>query len=96
MRFAIESVLRLGPNEHKAVRVEATSQDGRVQILIAHSGQGFPNPARAFDSLASGFSESTGIGLGLCAAIVREHRGSISAINYQPIGAAVLLDLPIS
>jgi two-component system NtrC family sensor kinase len=96
MRFAIESALRLGPTEHKAVRVEASSHDGRVQILIGHSGHGFPNPERAFDSLSSGFSESTGIGLGLCAAIVREHRGTITAVNYEPTGAAVILDLPIS
>ncbi|WP_263356117.1 sensor histidine kinase [Acidicapsa ligni] len=98
MRFAIESALRLGPNEHKAVRVEATSHDGRVQILIGHSGHSFSNPERAFDSLSSGFTgiEATGIGLGLCAAIIREHRGTITAVNFEPTGAAVILDLPIS
>jgi signal transduction histidine kinase len=98
MQFAIESVIRVAPNEQKAVRVEASSEEGRVLILIAHSGNGFPHPERAFDSLSSGFNgtEATGIGLSLCAAIVREHRGQISALNYEPSGAAILIELPLS
>jgi His Kinase A (phospho-acceptor) domain len=97
-QFAIESVMRLSANEAKAIRMEASSKDGRVQILVAHSGQGFPNPERAFDSLSSGFSSSepAAIALSLAAAIVRDHHGTISAVNYQPIGAAVKFDLPIS
>jgi len=100
-QYAIDSALRVGPNQERSVRIEASSEgpDGeRVHIMIAHSGPGFPHPDRAFDSLSSGFagSESAGIGLSLCAAIVREHRGAIRAINCQPTGAAVILDLPIS
>jgi signal transduction histidine kinase len=100
-QYAIDSVLRVNPNQEKSVRIEARSpvaEDGRVKIVIAHSGQGFPHPERAFDSLSSAFSgtESTGIGLSLCAAIVREHRGNITALNYEPTGAAVILDLPVS
>jgi len=100
-RFAIESVMRLGPNEAKAIRIEAissTPEQESVQITVSHSGPGFPNPDRAFDSLSSGFSnnEPAGIGLSLCATIVRDHRGSIRAVNYHPIGAAVIIDLPVS
>ena len=101
MQFAIDGAMRVSPNQEKSIRIEAATpefEDGRIEILIAHSGHGFPHPDRAFDSLSSGFSstEATGIGLSLCAAIVREHRGNISAINYQPTGAAILIDLPIS
>ncbi len=98
-QYAIDSVLKVGPNQEKSIRIEATaSNDARVRIVIAHSGQGFAQPERAFDSLSSGFagSESTGIGLSLCAAIVREHRGNIAAVNYEPTGAAIIFDLPIS
>lgn len=100
-QYAIDSVLRVGPNREKSIHIEVTappSDDPRVRILIAHSGAGFPDPDRAFDSLTSGFagSEATGIGLSLCAAIVREHRGSITAVNYEPTGAGVILDLPIT
>lgn len=100
-QYAIDSVLRVGANQEKSVHIEAsapTSEDGRVQIVISHSGQGFAHPERAFDSLSSGFSgsESTSIGLSLCAAIVREHRGNITATNLDPAGAAIILDLPVS
>jgi signal transduction histidine kinase len=100
-RFAIESVLRLGPNEAKAIRIEATSsapEQESVQITVSHSGPGFPNPDRAFDSLSSGFSnnEPAGIGLSLCATIVRDHRGAIRAVNHHPTGAAVIITLPVS
>jgi signal transduction histidine kinase len=98
MQFAIDSVIRISPNEEKSVQIEASTEDGRVQILVRHSGPGFPFPERAFDSLSSGFTgtETTGIGLSLCAAIVREHRGNITAINYDPTGSAVLIELPVS
>ena len=100
-QYAIDSVLKVGPNQEKSVRIEAitaASDDSRVRIVIAHSGQGFAQPERAFDSLSSGFagSESTGIGLSLCAAIVREHRGNIAAVNYEPTGAAIIIELPTS
>ena len=98
MQFAIESVQRVGPNQEKSIRIEASAEEGRVRILIAHSGQQFAHPERVFDSFTTGYSgsEATGIGLSLCAAIVREHRGQISAINYDPTGAAVIFELPIS
>lgn len=100
-QYSIDAVMRVGPNQERSIRIEATSsasEDGRVHVLVAHSGQGFPHPDRAFDSLSSGFggTDSPSIGLSLCAAIVREHRGHISAINYSSTGAGILLDLPVS
>lgn len=35
-----------------------------------------------------------GLGLSICYAIVREHGGAISAVNLQPTGAAVVIELP--
>jgi len=100
-QYAIDSVLRVGANQEKSIRIEtsaSTGEEARVRIVIAHSGPGFAYPDRAFDSLTSGFAntESSGIGLSLAAAIVREHRGNIAAINLQPTGAAIEIDLPIS
>lgn len=98
MQFAIETVQRVEPNQEKSVRIEASIEDERIHILIVHSGPGFPHPDRVFDSFSTGYSgsEATGIGLNLCAAIVREHRGNILAVNYEPTGAAILFDLPLS
>ena len=94
-QYSIESVSRIEPSKEKAIRIEAIEEGHRIKIVIAHTGQGFSNPERAFDSLSSGFAatEATGIGLSLCAAIVREHRGSIAAENYQPTGAGVIINL---
>jgi signal transduction histidine kinase len=98
MQYAIDSVLQVRANQEKSIRIEATSEDSHVVILIGHSGRRFLQPDRVFDTLAMGFTsgDSSGIGLSLCAAIIREHRGNIAAINYEPTGAAIVLDLPIS
>jgi signal transduction histidine kinase len=97
MQFAIEHVIPLDPSGVRAVRIEASAEQDRIKILIGHSGHPFPNPERAFDTLTSGFgsTEATGIGLSLSAALVREHHGSIHAVNLTPAGAAVILELPI-
>ena len=97
-QYAIDSVLRVSPNQEKSVRIEVAQEDSRVHIAITHSGPGFAQPERAFDTLSSGIStnEATGIGLSLCAAIIREHRGVITATNLTPTGATIQIDLPIS
>jgi len=96
MQFSIESVQHLGANEPREVRLEASVNKGNVRILAGHSGRPFAHPARVFDSLTGGIlgADVAGIGLSLSAAIVREHRGRISAIN-RPNGAAVLVELPV-
>jgi len=83
------------PNAVKFIRLEATSMENRVQILVAHSGPGFLNPERAFDS--TNHTQKAGdvktLGLNLCAAILRDNNGRTSAINLEPRGAAIILDL---
>lgn len=105
LQFAVEAADRynpdaaagLGENDHelKSVRLEATAEGNVVQILVAHSGLGFLYPERAFDPFASAQApgEIAGLGLGLCASILREHNGRASAVNLEPRGAAILLEL---
>jgi signal transduction histidine kinase len=97
LQFAIAAAERQDPdqNEAKTVRLEATCEGNRVQILIAHSGAGFPDPERAFDPFvpAQAAVETAGLGLSLCATILREHNGRASAVNLDPRGAAILLEL---
>jgi C4-dicarboxylate-specific signal transduction histidine kinase len=66
-----------------------------VQILVAHTGPGFLHPDRAFypfvPSQAGG--ETAGLGLSFCAGILRDHNGRASAINLEPYGAAIILEL---
>ncbi len=79
----------------KTIRLEATSEGNLVQILVAHSGPGFLHPERAFDPYASPqpSEETAGLGLSLCATILRDHNGRASAINLEPRGAAIILEL---
>jgi len=79
----------------KTIRLEATSEGSLVQILVAHSGPGFLQPDRAFDPYASAQpnGETAGLGLSLCATILRDHNGRASAVNLEPRGAAIILEL---
>jgi signal transduction histidine kinase len=79
----------------KTIRLEATSEGNVVQILVAHSGPGFLQPDRAFDPYASAqpSGETAGLGLSLCATILRDHNGRASAVNLEPRGAAIILEL---
>jgi len=81
--------------EPKTIRLEATCEGSLVQILVAHSGPGFPNPERAFDPFvhAQAVGETAGLGLSLCATILRDHNGRVSAVNLEPRGAAIILEL---
>jgi signal transduction histidine kinase len=96
LQFAMEAVETLDYTSDRTVRLEATSEGGRVQILVAHSGPGFHHPERAFDPYLApqtGGGETVGLGLSLCATILRDNEGNASAVNLEPQGAAILLEL---
>jgi C4-dicarboxylate-specific signal transduction histidine kinase len=99
LQFAMAAVENQGPTadqeESKTVRLEATAEGNRVQILVAHSGDGFLHPDRAFDPFvpAQATGETAGLGLSLCATILRDHDGRASAVNLEPRGAAIILEL---
>ena len=95
LQFAIESVENIESPAEKSVRIEATAENENVKIVIAHSGPGFLHPARAFDPFvpAQAVGETAGLGLSLCATILRENNGRISATNYEPRGAGIILEL---
>jgi signal transduction histidine kinase len=101
LQFAIEAVdspglvLAQSAPETKTIRLEATSEGNLVQILVAHSGPGFLHPDRAFDPYATSQlnGDTVGLGLSLCATIVRDHNGRASAVNFEPRGAAIILEL---
>jgi signal transduction histidine kinase len=95
LQFAIEAVENGDSPTEKSVRVEATAESDSVKILIAHSGPGFLHPTRAFDPFvpAQAAGETAGLGLSLCATILRENNGRISAMNFEPRGAGIVLEL---
>jgi signal transduction histidine kinase len=105
LQFAIEAVesqepalgrvVDRGSLPPKSIRLEATSEGHLVQILVAHSGPGFLRPDRAFDPYVRAHSagDTTGLGLSLCATILRDQNGRAAAVNLEPHGAAVILEL---
>jgi signal transduction histidine kinase len=98
LQFAIAAV-EAGAKNGRSVRLEATSEGSQVQILVAHSGTRFEDPAKAFDSFADlrtvlgEAGDSASLGLSLCASILKENNGRASAVNLDPHGAAILLEL---
>jgi signal transduction histidine kinase len=84
-----------GSSPAKSIRLEATSEGHVVQILVAHSGPGFLRPERAFDPYVRAHStgDTSGLGLSLCATILRDQNGRAAAVNLDPHGAAVILEL---
>jgi signal transduction histidine kinase len=99
LQFAMTSVERRGTgraNEGpKAIRLEASSEGNLVQILVAHSGPGFLHPERAFDPFVPAHpgEDTAGLGLSLCASILRDNSGRAAAVNMEPRGAAIILEL---
>ena len=99
LQFAIEAV----ENKHlagtgaevKTVRLEASATEDTVRIFIAHSGAPFLHPDRAFDPFvpAQATGETVGLGLSLCATILRDQNGRATAMNLEPRGAAIILEL---
>jgi C4-dicarboxylate-specific signal transduction histidine kinase len=99
LQYSIAAVENHGPasahEEPKTIRLEASSEGHVVQIMVAHSGPGFADPDRAFDPFtpAQMSGENGGLGLSLCATILRDHNGRASAVNLEPHGAAIILEL---
>jgi signal transduction histidine kinase len=97
LQFAMNAVETPEPatEEPKTIRVEAASEGNLVQILVGHSGPGFPNPERAFDPFAAAEAdgEAGSLGLSLCATILRDNNGRALAVNLEPQGAAIILEL---
>jgi signal transduction histidine kinase len=86
---------RTEADQPRSIRLEATSEGPLVQIMVAHSGAAFASPERAFDPFTPGqvCGETGGLGLSLCATILRDHNGRASAVNLDPHGAAIVLEL---
>jgi signal transduction histidine kinase len=97
LQFAIEAVEKQYPThgEAKAIHIKAASKGNMVQIQIAHSGPGFLDPERAFDPVipTQAAEKTAGLCLNLCATILRNHNGRASAVNLEPRGAAIFLEL---
>jgi signal transduction histidine kinase len=78
------------------VRVKAVRQGTEGRIEVADRGPGVPasDRARIFEPFYSTKS-STGLGLSVCEAIVRQHHGRLELLEREGGGAAFALTLPL-
>ena len=96
LQFAMEAVQHVEPGGERTVRLEAKAQGNRVRILVAHTGRGFLDAERAFDPFVPPQAvggETAGLGLSLCSTILKDNNGNVSAVNLNPCGAAITLEL---
>ena len=82
----------------KRLLIQAVREGERVVMRFEDNGPGFTDLNRAFDPFytTKPVGKGTGLGLSICYGIVKEHGGDIHAVNVQPHGARVVLELPIS
>ena len=90
------SVDALDHASEKRIRIEAVHDQGRVIMRFDDTGPGFSDPSRVFDPFytTKPIGKGTGLGLSICYGIAKEHGGDIYALNLEPSGARVVLELP--
>lgn len=96
LQYAMEALETLPAGRDRIVTLEAEAAAPNVRITISHSGPGFASPDHAFDPFVpaqAAAGETVGLGLSLCATILRENNGQATAKNLTPTGAAIVLEL---
>jgi two-component system NtrC family sensor kinase len=81
----------------KRIHIEASHMGDRVLVRFDDTGPGFADLNRAFDPFftTKPVGKGTGLGLSICYGIVKEHGGDIYAVNREPNGARIVLELPV-
>lgn len=80
----------------RAVTLEAGATGPVVRITISHTGARFAHPESALDPLTpeqAATGNVSRLGLSLCANILRENNGQATAVNLEPTGGAIILEL---
>jgi signal transduction histidine kinase len=88
----------LAEGRNDTIRLTAGFDGRTIQVVVSDTGTGFREPGRVFDPFytTQALGQGSGLGLSICYGIVREHGGEISAFNLHPVGAAVVVELPIA
>jgi two-component system NtrC family sensor kinase len=90
------SIDAMGNAADKRIRVEAARREDRIVLRVDDNGPGFDDINRVFDPFytTKPIGKGTGLGLSICYGIVKEHGGDIQAMNLEPRGARIVLELP--
>jgi two-component system NtrC family sensor kinase len=81
----------------KQIEIRAVRREDRVVICFEDNGPGFSEVNRVFDPFytTKPVGKGTGLGLSICYGIVKEHGGDIQAVNRDPGGARITMELPL-
>ena len=92
---AVDAILETGRTGKVKVRI--FWQNGHVCTQFSDDGPGLKDPKRIFDPFftTKPVGKGTGLGLSICYGIVKEHGGDIYAVNKEPNGARIVLELPV-
>ena len=93
---AQDALKESGPFARLSVRVIVDG--GRALLTFSDNGPGMVNPKQVFEHFytTKPVGKGTGLGLGICQAIVQEHEGRITAENLAGGGARFSIELPLA
>ncbi len=96
LNLAANALQAMPKGGHLDVRTRALDDLHRVELVVADTGPGVPPEARPqlFEPFHTTRPDGTGLGLALCRAIVRQHRGEIDLDDADPPGAVFRVTLP--
>ena len=77
------------------VHINAYYQQNRQIIEVTDNGPGFGNLDNVMTPFNTTKKEGSGVGLPLCAEIVRNHGGQFSVANKQEGGAMITMSWPL-
>ena len=82
----------------RCIQVETRRVDAMITIRITDNGPGIPEDQqhRIFEPFFTTKDSGTGLGLGICFGIIREHGGTIALEESGPGGTTFVIELPIS
>lgn len=99
--------INLASNAHQAIAAEESEErritfetrflEDRVLVRVRDTGPGVPDHVkrRIFDPFFTTKETGTGLGLGICFGIVKEHGGTIELENVTGAGASFLIEVPV-
>jgi two-component system sensor histidine kinase KdpD len=98
----LENAAKYSP-PNTSIGIDVQAQNGRLEVAVTDSGQGFAPQAgkekTLFEMFVRGEAESArpgvGLGLAICSAIIEAHAGTIAASNRPQGGACVSFTLPL-